>query len=80
MGWAAVTNGGDKECVQIFGGKSPRKRLLGRPRKIWENNVEIDLGEISCEDRKWVELAQDRVQWRALASSVFSFRYLLPQL
>jgi len=26
----------------------------------------IDLIDVGCEDGRWMELAQDRVQWRAL--------------
>jgi hypothetical protein len=30
----------------------------------------MDLREIGCEDGRWKELAQDRVQWRALILAV----------
>jgi hypothetical protein len=40
----------------------------------------MDLMEIGCEDGRWMELAQDRVQWRASALAVLNFRVLLPQL
>jgi hypothetical protein len=30
----------------------------------------MDLKEIGCEDGRWMELAQDRVQWRALVLAV----------
>jgi hypothetical protein len=35
----------------------------------WEDktNTRMDLKETGCEDGSWMELAQDRVQWRALA-------------
>jgi hypothetical protein len=29
--------------------KSERKRLLGRPKRRWENNIKTDLEEIACE-------------------------------
>jgi hypothetical protein len=31
----------------------------GRLRGRWEDNIEVDHGEISCGDRKWKVLAQD---------------------
>jgi hypothetical protein len=31
----------------------------------------MDLREIVCEDGRWIELAQDRVQWWTLPSAVF---------
>jgi hypothetical protein len=36
----------------------------------------MDLREISCEDGRWMELAQDRVQWRALVLEVLRLRDL----
>jgi hypothetical protein len=34
--------------------------------------------EMGCEDGRWMELAQDRVQWRYLALAVLNLRVLLP--
>jgi hypothetical protein len=39
----------------------------------------MDLGEIVYEDGRWVELAQDRVQWRAFVLAVLNLRVLLPE-
>jgi hypothetical protein len=30
----------------------------------------VDLAEMGCEDGRWMELAQDRVQWRVLVLAV----------
>ena len=32
----------------------------------------MDLMEIDCEDGRWMELVQDRVQWWALVFAVFN--------
>jgi hypothetical protein len=40
----------------------------------------MDLREICCEDRRWMELAQDRVQRRAFVLAVSNLRVLLPEL
>jgi len=32
----------------------------------------MDLREICCEDGRWMELAQDRVQWQALLLAVLN--------
>ena len=59
---------------RVLMGKSEGKRPLGRPRRIWEDNIKMDLKEVgrSCGD--WMELAQDRVRWRALVSTVRNLR------
>jgi hypothetical protein len=36
----------------------------------------MDLREIGCEDGRWMELAQDRVQWRDLVLAVLNLRAL----
>jgi len=39
----------------------------------------MDLREMGCEDRRWMELAQDRVQWQALVLTVLNRLVLLPE-
>ena len=46
--------------------KPEGKRPLGRPRRIWEDNIKRDLQEIGGGRGDWMELAQDRDRWRAL--------------
>jgi hypothetical protein len=36
--------------------------------------IKMDLGEIGRDGRDWIELAQDRDQWRALVNTVMSLR------
>jgi hypothetical protein len=36
--------------------------------------------EIGSEDGRWMKLAQDRVQWRALVLAVLNLRVLLPEI
>lgn len=62
----------------ILVGKRPENRTLGRPRRC-EDNFKMGLWKIGCKDGRCVELAQNRVQWRALALAVLNFRVLLPQ-
>jgi hypothetical protein len=50
------------------------KRPLGRPRRRWENNINMDLGEIGIDGANWIRLAQDRVQWRAFENTVMNLR------
>ena len=39
----------------------------------------MDVREIGCEDGRWMELAQDRVQWQALVLAVLNLLVLLPE-
>jgi len=40
-------------------GKPEGKRPLGRPRRRWENNIEIDFQEVACGGMEWVDLTQN---------------------
>jgi hypothetical protein len=55
-------------------GKPEGKRPLGRPRRRWEDNIEMDVEEVGWGRGDWVELAQDRDGWRALVSKVKNLR------
>jgi hypothetical protein len=47
----------DEKCIKNFGRKPEGKRLLGRPRRRWENNVRMDLIEIGWKGMDWIHLA-----------------------
>ena len=55
-------------------GKPEGKRPLRRPRRRWEDNIEMDLQEVGGVRGDWVELAQDRDMWRAFVGTVRDFR------
>jgi hypothetical protein len=55
-------------------GKPEGKSPLGRPRRRWVDNIKMDPGEIGWDGRDWIELAQDRDQWRALVNTVMKLR------
>jgi hypothetical protein len=55
-------------------GKPEGKRPLGRPRRRWENNIKMDLREIGIDGANWIQLVQDRVQWRAFVNTVMNLR------
>jgi hypothetical protein len=50
------------------------KRPLGRPRRRWVKNIKMDLREIGWDDTDWIDLAQDRDQWRAPVNTVMNLR------
>jgi hypothetical protein len=51
------------------------KRPLGRrPRRRWVDNIKMDLREIVWHGMDWIDLAQNRDQWRALVNAVMKLR------
>jgi hypothetical protein len=66
---------GEKRTAhRILVGNPEGKRPLGRPRRRWVNNIEMDLGEIGWDDMDWIDLAHDRDQWRALVNTVMNLQ------
>ena len=55
-------------------GKREGKRPLGRHRRIWKDNIKMDLQEVGCGGMDWIELAQDRDRWGQLVSAVMNIR------
>jgi hypothetical protein len=51
---------------------SERKRPIGRPRFRWDDNIKIDLRVIGWGGIDWIDLAQDRDQWRAHVNTVMN--------
>jgi hypothetical protein len=57
-------------------GKPEGKRPLGRPRRMWEYGIRMDLREIGLGGVDWIRLAQDRDRWGAVVSAVMNIRVL----
>jgi hypothetical protein len=72
MRWAGhVARMGEKRnAYRIWVGKPEGKRPLGRPRHRWVDNIKTDLSEIGWDGVDWIDLPQDRDQWRALVNTV----------
>jgi hypothetical protein len=64
-----------EESVQDFGGNPEGKRLLGRPRRRWEDGIRMGVGEIGW-GVEWVQLAEDRDRWPV--NAVMNLRFLTP--
>jgi hypothetical protein len=59
---------------RVLVGMSEGKRPLGRPRRRWKDNFKMDLREIWIGGANWIQLVQDRVQWRAFLNTVMNLR------
>jgi hypothetical protein len=66
--------GEKRNAYRIFVGNPEGKKPLGRPRRRWVDNIKMDLGEIGWDGMDWIDLAQDRDQWRALVNAVTNLR------
>ena len=58
----------DRSAFKILTGTPARKRRLGRPRCIWEDNIRMDLKEIGINTRNLVDSAQNRDYWRTFVN------------
>jgi len=60
--WAAhVERMGERIVVyKVLVGKPEGKRSLGRPRRRREDNTKMDLQEVECGGKDWIEMVQDR--------------------
>ena len=62
--------------VERMGGsrETEGKRLLGRPRRRWEDNIKMYLQEVECEFMDWIDMDQVRDRRRALVNAVMNLR------
>jgi hypothetical protein len=54
--------------------KPEGKRPLERPRRRWEDNINLDLRETGIDGANWIWLTRDRVHWRAFVNTVMNLR------
>jgi hypothetical protein len=64
-----------RNAYRILVGKPEGKRPLGRPRFRWADNIKMDLREVGCDGRDWIDLAQDRDRWRAYVNAVVNLQF-----
>jgi hypothetical protein len=58
----------------VFVGNPEGKRPLGRSGRCWKDSNEMGIREIGWGGMYWIDLAQDRDQWRALVNTVMDLR------
>ena len=63
-----------RNACRVLVGKPGEKRSLGRPRRRWEDIIEMDLREVGCDPGEWIDLAEDRNEWRAYVRAVMNIR------
>ncbi|KAJ4431211.1 hypothetical protein ANN_19808 [Periplaneta americana] len=77
--WAGhvVRMGEYRNAYRVLVRRPEGKRPLGRPRRRWEYNIKMDLREMGYDGRDWINLAQDRDQWRAYVRAAINLRVVL---
>jgi hypothetical protein len=68
--------GEDRKLYKVLVGKPEGNKHLTRPRHRSEDGIRMDLREIGWEDVGWVQLTEDRGQWRAVVNTVMNLRVL----
>jgi hypothetical protein len=71
--------GQEINVYRVLMGKPEGKRPLGRPRRSWEDGIRMDLRKIDWGSVDWIQLAQDRVWWRAVLNAAINLRVLAPR-
>jgi transposase len=66
--------GEGRRVYRVLVGRPEEKRPLGRPRRRWEDNIKMGLREKGIDGANWIQLAQDRVQWRAFVNTVMNLQ------
>jgi hypothetical protein len=74
MDRACSTNGEKSNAYSVLVGKPEGERPLGRPRHKWVDNIKMDHTEIGWGRMDWIDLAEDREQWRALVNTIMNLR------
>jgi hypothetical protein len=76
MRWAGhvARMGEGRDVYRVLVGRPEGKRPLGRPRRKWEDNIKMNLRKIGIDGVNWIQLAQDRVQWRACVNTLMNVR------
>jgi hypothetical protein len=64
--------GAKRNVYRILVAKPEGKRPLGRPRRRWVDNMKQNFREIGWDGVDWIDVAQDRDQWRALVNNVLN--------
>jgi hypothetical protein len=75
MNWTghAARKGEKKNAYMVLVGKPAGKRPLGRPRRRKVNNIKINFRHREW-DMDWIDLAQDRDQWKILVNTVMNLQ------
>jgi hypothetical protein len=64
--------GEGRGAYRVLVGRPEGRRPLGRPRRKWEDNIEMDVQEVGWGGMDWIDMAQDRDRWLTVVSAVMN--------
>jgi hypothetical protein len=72
--WHVAYMGEKRNAYRVLVEKPEGKRPLGRHRRRWEDNIKMDVREIGWSVMEWIDLDQERDQWKVLINPVMNRR------
>jgi hypothetical protein len=72
MSWTRM--GAKRNAYRILVRTPEGRRAGGRPSRRWMGNIKLDLRDIIWDVMDWIDLAQDRYQWRVLTNTKINLR------
>jgi len=66
--------GESRSARRILVERPEGRKLLGRPKLTWEDNIKIDHQEVGWDGMDWIDLAQVRDRRRAVVNAVMKLR------
>jgi hypothetical protein len=66
--------GGKEKCIQDIAMKAKRKESTRKTRRRWVDKIKMDLREMGWDVVDWVDLPQDRGQWKNVVNTVMNIR------
>ena len=77
MRWAGHVAyiGAGRGAYSVWVGRRERKESLAKPRRRWEDNIEIDLQEVGWIGVDWIDLDWDRDRWQAFVNVVMNVQF-----
>jgi hypothetical protein len=64
--------GAKRNAYRMLVGKPVGKGPLERPKRRWVDSIKMDIRKIEWYGMDWIDLAQDRDQWRGLVNTAMN--------
>ena len=75
MGGSCRASWERRGVYRVLMGKHEGKRPVWRPRRRREDNIKMDLEEVGCGSMDWIDMAQNRDNWRSPVKAVMNFGF-----